>query len=252
MEDLRALASKLGFHGIARNWEEYSKLPWVAELLVMEQKDKEQRNLDARLKEAKIGSFKPMAEFNWDWPVSIDRAQIEELFTLDFVTEPLNIALIGNEGLGKTMIMQNLAYEAAKRGYRAMFVKASKMLNELIESDGKKTRQATLNRLCKIDVLCIDEIGYMNYDNRYADLLYEVIAERYSRKSTIISTNKEFNLWSEIFPTAACVVTLVDKIVHKSEIVVVKGKSYRLHEAKLREEQKSKLRKSKVSKGAKK
>ena len=92
----------------------------------------------------------------------------------------------------------------------------------------------------------------MNYDNRYADLLYEVIAERYSRKSTIISTNKEFNLWSKIFPTAACVVTLVDKIVHKSEIVVVKGKSYRLHEAKLREEQKSKLRKSKVSKGAKK
>jgi DNA replication protein DnaC len=252
MEELRALASKLGFHGIARHWDEYSKLSWVAELLIMEQKEKEVRNLDARLKEAKIGSFKPMAEFDWDWPASIDRAQIEELFTLDFVTEPLNIALIGNEGLGKTMIMQNLAYEAAKRGYRAMFVKASKMLNELIESDGKKTRQATLNRLCKIDVLCIDEIGYMNYDNRYADLLYEVIAERYSRKSTIISTNKEFNLWSEIFPTAACVVTLVDKIVHKSEIVVVKGKSYRLHEAKLREEQKSKLRKSKVSKGAKK
>lgn len=252
MSELKSLASKLGFHAIASNWSEYADCDWLEGLLLREQKEKEKRNLDTRLREARIGSFKPISEFDWGWPERIDREQIEELFTLDFVKESLNVALVGNEGLGKTMIIQNLAYTAVMRGYHALFIKASKMLNDLLECDGKRSRKTILNRLCKTDVLCLDEIGYMRYDERYADLLYEVVAERYSnKKSTVISTNREFNKWSEIFPGAACTVTMVDKLVHKSEIVVVRGKSYRLREAKLREEQKSKARKAKTATTAK-
>jgi len=248
MSELKNLASKLGFHAIANNWNEYAECEWLEGLLLREQKEKEKRNLDTRMREAKIGAFKPISEFNWSWPEHIDREQIEELFSLDFAKEALNVALVGTEGLGKTMIIQNLAYTAVMRGYHSMFIKASKMLNDLLECDGKRSRKTILNRLCKTDVLCIDEIGYMCYDNRYADLLYEVVAERYtSKKSTVISTNREFNKWSEIFPSAACVVSLVDKLVHKSEIVVVRGKSYRLYEAKLREEQKAKARKAKTT-----
>jgi DNA replication protein DnaC len=242
MNEMQNLASKLGFHAIASNWDEYAQFDWLEPMLLKELKEKERRNLDTRAREAKIGNFKPMTEFNWSWPEQIDREQIEELFSLDFVKDGANVALVGTEGLGKTMIIQNLAHEAVMHGYHALFIKASKMLNDLLECDGRRSRKTVLNRLCKTDVLCIDEIGYMNYDNRYADLLYEVIAERYNRKSTVISTNCEFNKWSGIFPTAACVVTLVDKLVHKSEIVVVRGKSFRLYEAKLREEQKTKAR----------
>jgi DNA replication protein DnaC len=94
----------------------------------------------------------------------------------------------------------------------------------------------------------LDEIGYMDYDTRFADLLFEVVSERYQKKSTIITTNKIFSEWSELFPTAACVVSLVDKLVHNSEIVVIEGKSYRLHEAEQRTEEKNLARKAKSKK----
>jgi DNA replication protein DnaC len=250
-DPLQDLAVKLGFHAVAANWQEYSKTDWIKPLLLLESEEKDRRNLDTRMNSAQIGNFKPMVEYDWSWPDSIDRDQVEDLFTLDFLKEGANVALVGTEGLGKSMIMQNLAHEIVIRGHKSKFVKASKMLNDLFECNGRTSRQGLLNRLCRIEVLCIDEIGYMSYDSRYADLLYEVIAERYNKKSTIISTNLEFNKWSEIFPSAPCVVTLVDKLVHRSEIVVIKGKSYRLHEATLREEAKSKARKAKARAKAK-
>lgn len=248
MSDLKVLAGKLGFRAIESNWSEYADAAWLQPLLEAELKERDRRNLDARQREAKIGTFRPMAEFDWDWPKRIDRIQVEELFLLDFIGEKSNVALVGNEGLGKTMIGQNLAYTAVMRGYHTLFFKASKMLNDLMECDGARSRKSLLKRLCKADLLVIDEIGYMSYDNRYADLLYEVIAERYSHDSTVITTNRVFTQWGEIFPTAACVVTLVDKLVHKSEIVVIEGDSYRLHEAEQREEEKAKARKAKSSK----
>jgi DNA replication protein DnaC len=145
--------------------------------------------------------------------------------------EKVNVVLVGTNGLGKTMIAQNLAQKALMQGVATRFIKASDMLNELTECDGSRERRKCLNKYSNTGLLVIDEVGYMNYDNRFADLLYEVISARYQKRSTIVTTNKTFTEWSEIFPNAACVVTLVDRLLHHSETVYIDGESYRHKEA---------------------
>lgn len=248
MTNLRERAQKLGFNAIATNWQKYEAEKWIEELLHAEEKERDRRSLERRIREAKIGQHKPMSDFDWTWPSSIDREQIEELFTLNFMEEFVNVVLVGNNGLGKSMIAQNLAYTALMRGINTRFVKASDMLNELVECDGSLARRRCLKKYCNTGLLVIDEVGYMNYDNRFADLLYEVISGRYQRCSTIITTNKVYGEWSEIFPNAACVITLVDRLTHKAETVVIKGESFRHREALERAAAKDKARKQSARK----
>jgi DNA replication protein DnaC len=247
MSDLKELARTLGFHAMHANWHEYVNAEWVKGLLEAERKERESRGLDRRLKEANIGHFKPMSQFDWSWPKAINREQVEDLFLLEFLEKPENIVLIGTNGLGKTMIAQNLAHQAVMNGYSALVVKASEMLGSLLQcSDASRKRK--LKKLCRIPLLAIDEIGYMSYSNHYADLLYEVISGRYQQRPTIVTTNTVFKRWSEIFPNAACVVTLVDQLVHHSEIITIEGPSWRHHEAEERAKAKEKARLSKSAK----
>lgn len=247
--ELRELARKLGFKAVESNWAEYADTDWLRPLLEREAREREKSSLERRIREANIGKFKPMSEFNWSWPKQIDREQVEELFSFGFINEGANVVLVGTNGLGKTMIAQNLAYQALLNGHQARFIKTSKLLNDLKEADGASARKRILKKFCNVKLLALDEIGYMSYDNQYADLLYEIVSERYQNFSTIVTTNKAFTEWSEIFPNAACVVTLVDQLVHKSEIVLIEGKSYRLHEATEREQVKAQTRKGKAIKG---
>ena len=236
---LKDRVKDLGFKSIIANWHVYENKEWLGELVEVEEKERERCSLEKRKRDAKIGQFKPMSDFNWDWPEEIDRVQIEELFSLSFFEDKANVVLIGNNGLGKSMIAQNLAHSALMRGISTRFVKASDMLNELVECDGSTQRRNCLKKYCKVGLLAIDEVGYMNYDNRFADLLYEVVSARYQKASTIVTTNKAYSDWGDIFPNAACVVTLVDRLVHKAETVVIKGKSYRQREALEHAEQKA-------------
>jgi len=248
MSDLKERAKKLGLRAIVANWEKYVGENWLEPLIVAEEKEKDKRSLERRLREASIGEFKPMADFDWSWPQKIDREQIEELMTLDFLKDCCNIVLLSTNGLGKTMIAQNLASNALSRGYTTRFVKASHMLNQLLECDGASARSRCLKKYCSPDLLVVDEVGYMNYDNRYADMLYEVITGRYQKASTVITTNKGFKQWGEIFPNAGCVVTMVDRLLHKSESVVIEGESYRQREAQERALLKEKERKDRRKK----
>jgi len=245
MDDLRAWAGKLGFRAIEANWSEYADAPWLKGLLESEQKERDARGLQKRIKDASVGNFKPMSEFDWNWPKEIDRDQIEDLFSLEFITKPENIIFIGTNGLGKSMIAQNLAYHAAVSGHSTLFVKASKMLESLSQCPEGIRRKNLLQKFCRVALLIIDEVGYMNYSDKYADLLYEVINGRYQKKATIVTTNKIFKAWGDIFPSAACVVTLVDQLVHYSEIVTITGKSWRHHEAEERAAEKEKQRQHK-------
>jgi len=244
-KDLQKLAGQLGFRAIEANWSEYGGKPWLADLLKAEEEERERRSLSTRLKEAHIGTFKPMAEFDWSWPEKIDRQQVEDLFSLSFMLQKENVIFLATNGLGKSMIAQNLVYTAAMAGYSTRYVKASKMLDELLECGSAATRRSRMKKLCRLSLLAIDEVGYMSYDNRYADLLYEVISERYQKKSTIITTNKGFTDWGEIFPNAACVVTMVDRLTHKAELIQFEGESYRHHEAELLAKGKEAERKAK-------
>ncbi|MNT42393.1 transposase/IS protein [compost metagenome] len=156
--------------------------------------------------------------------------------------ENANVVLVGQNGLGKTMIAQNLAYQALMAGHSARFVTASEMLNELAAQDGASALNRALRKYCSPNLLVIDEVGYLSYGNDYADLLYEVVTRRYQKRSTVLTTNRPFKEWPEVFPGAACVVTLVDRLIHRSEIVQLEGESYRLREAKERETEKNRRR----------
>jgi DNA replication protein DnaC len=252
LKELKKLAGKLGFRAIEANWHEYAEQQWLEKLLREEEMEREKRSLERRIKDADIGQFKPMSDFDWSWPKSIDRERVEDLFSLNFLGEKENVVLLATNGLGKTMISQNLAYKAMLSGYKTRFVKASKMLDDLLQCETASARRRRIKALCRIELLAIDEVGYMSYDNRYADLLYEVISERYQKNSTIITTNKAFTDWGEIFPNAACVVTMVDRLTHKAELIPIEGESYRHHEAELLAQAKANARKAKKAKTQKK
>jgi len=232
LKDLRKLASRLGLRAIESNWSQYADEPWLADFLKAEEEEREKRSLERRIREAQIGQFKPMAEFDWSWPETIDRQQVEDLFSLSFLLQKENVILLATNGLGKSMIAQNLAFTALMAGHNTRCVKASKMLDELLECESTAARKRRMKKLCRVELLVIDEVGYMSYDARYADLLYEVISERYQKQSTIITTNKAFTEWGEIFPSAGCVVTMVDRLTHNAELIRIEGESYRQNEAK--------------------
>ena len=249
MRELKEKARKLGLRTVVANWEQYANEVWLEPLLIAEEQERDHRSFERRIRAAHIGQFKPISEFDWAWPTQIDREQVEDLFNLEFLPEKSNVILVGTNGLGKSMIAQNLAHSALMNGVATRFIKAGDMLNELLECDGSAARRACLKKYCSISLLVVDELGYLSHDTRFADLLYEVISGRYERHSTIVTTNKSFSDWKEIFPHAACAVTLVDRLLHKSESVLIKGKSYREKEALERVTTKAKARQQKRKKG---
>lgn len=244
-EELKKKAKDLGFHAIVARWAEYCNQLWLPSLLQEEESERAQRSMDRRIKEARLGQFKPMSEFDWKWPRKIDRELIDELFSLQFLDGASNVVLVGPNGNGKSMIAQNLGFQALIAGHSVRFTKASELLDELSVADGAYARRRCLKKYSTVDLLIVDEVGYLSYDNRYADLLYEVITARYQNRSTIITTNRPFQEWGAVFPNAACVVTLVDRLVHKAEIVAIDAESYRQKEALERATEKEKKRKVK-------
>jgi len=241
----RDRAHRLGFYGLLAHWDEVRDQQWLPRVLELEDAERGRRSLERRIHSARIGAFKGMADFDWEWPKKIHRPTIDELFTLQFIEEGANVVLLGPNGVGKSMIAKNLAYQALLRGYTARFTAASDMLNDLAAQQTSGALARRMRRYCNPMLLCVDEVGYLSYDNRYADLFFEVVTRRYEQRSVVLTTNKPFAEWSEIFPNAACVVTLVDRLVHRSEIAQIEGDSYRLKEAKERAAKKRKARREK-------
>jgi DNA replication protein DnaC len=178
----------------------------------------------------RIRKFKPLADFEWTWPTSIERDVIERALTLDFLAEARNLVLVGANGLGKTMIAQNICHAAVLAGHSALFRTASALLEDL----HRQTPQGRLRKLrayANVSLLCVDEVGYLSFDDKSADLLYEVINRRYEKKSIILTTNKPFKQWSEVFTNAACIATMLDRLLHHAEVTVIEGSSYRVRES---------------------
>ena len=248
---LREQAAALRLHGLIEHWAEVMAQPeqaqWVAQMLSWEATERSRRSLERRLRDAHIGRFKPLADFDWAWPKSIDRGAVEELMTLDFVKDASNVVLVGPNGVGKSMCACNIGYQAVLAGHTALFTTAGQLLGELAALDSDSALRYRLRRYAAPDLLVIDEVGYLSYSNRHADLLFELINRRHEKKSTLITTNKSFSEWSEVFPNASCVVAMIDRLVHHAEILSIKGESYRRKEAQERATAKSRKRKAKES-----
>jgi DNA replication protein DnaC len=231
--ELKARLKALGLFGLITCFDEIADKPWLREVLAVEERERQKRGLERRLRHARIGAFKPIVDFDWNWPKKIDREAIDELLTLGFIKTGHNSVLVGPNGVGKTMILKNVAHQALIRGHTVRFATASDMLADLAAQESSPALARRMRRYVVPQLLCVDEVGYLSYDSRYADLLFEVVTRRYdAHKPLLLSTNKAFAEWGEVFPHAACVVTLVDRLIHRAEVIDIEAESYRLKEAK--------------------
>jgi DNA replication protein DnaC len=251
-DSLTERAKALKLHGLLAHWDEVMDAPWLGPLIRWEEAERARRGLQRRLSAARLGRFKPLADFDWNWPKQCDRQAIEELMQLGFLEEAANAVLVGPNGVGKSTIARNIAHQAVLAGHSVLFTNAAAMLNELAAQDGDNALRRRLALYARPRLLVIDEIGYLSYSNRHADLLFEIVSRRYEEKSTIITTNKPFAEWNQVFPNASCVVSLVDRLVHHAEIIPIEGESYRLKEAKEQSEKRRQKRTAAKRKSTKK
>jgi DNA replication protein DnaC len=240
LDALKQRLRRLNLYGLLAHVEELASEPWLAQVLQIEESERLRRSFKRRLDNARLGTFKPMADFDYTWPKELDRSLLDELFTFGFLEHAANVVLVGPNGLGKTMIAKNLLHQAVLRGHTARFTAASDMLHDLAAQDSSTQLSRRLRRYTSVSLLCCDEVGYLAYDTRYADLLFEVITRRYQlRRPLVLTTNKAFTEWNQVFPNATSVVALVDRLIHRSEILAIGGESYRLKEAKERAAQRA-------------
>lgn len=237
--DLAAQLSNVGLRAVPSTLDDFvaraTQARWsprqiLEGLAPLEMQERSRRGLERRLRLSGIKSFKPMADFNWSWPTRIERDVIERAFTLDFLSEARNLVLVGRNGLGKTMIAQNLCHAAVLAGYSVLFRPAAALLEDL-HRQSPEGRRRKLRAYANVELLCIDEVGYLSFDDKAADLLYEVVNRRYERKPLIVTTNRPFKEWNEVFPNATCIVTLLDRLLHHADATLIEGNSYRVRES---------------------
>lgn len=221
LDDIVALATK-------HRWSPVQLLEHAARI---ELADRGRHSLERRLSRAKIGRFKPMVDFEWDWPTRIDRGAVEATLNLEFLETSSNIVLVAAQGLGKTMIAQNIAHAAVVAGHKARFVNTADLLLDLASQDSARKLDLRLKYWASVPLLVLDELGYLSYDARNADLLFQVVSRRYERRSLVLTTNLAFKEWPTIFPNSACTTALIDRVIHHASVITIKGKSYRLREA---------------------
>lgn len=229
---LKQRAKALKLYGLLSHWDEIHSESWIEQVIEWEETARIQRSLERRRSGAHIERFKSLADFDWGWPTQCDREVIDGWMRLNFINDSINPILCGPNGIGKTMIACNVAHEALMRGYTVHFTTASVMLNGLARLDSDTLLRQRIKYYTHPALLIIDGIGILSYTNRHADLLFEIINNRYEKKSTMITTTKSFMEWRDIFPNATSVVSIIDRLLHHSAIVNLEGQSYRLKESK--------------------
>lgn len=251
VNDLIARLLKVGLQAVGRSLDDFvaratkhrlSPVQMLEEIARLEEIDSRRRGQESRLRRSRLGRFKPIADFDWNWPKKIERGLIERALTLEFIREGRNLALIGSNGLGKTMIARNIAHQAILAGYSVLSTTAAELIEDL-RSCSPETLRRRLARYTRPHLLCIDEVGYLSYDSYAADLLYKVVDRRYEKNGPIVlTTNLAFRDWNTVFPNATSIATLLDKLTHHADVTLIEGDSFRKHESKQEAERRRRQR----------
>ena len=208
-------------------------------LVAAELEDKQRRSVESRLTRARLGRFKPFADWDWLWPTALDRPTLERILTLDFLARGENVILVGAQGLGKTMLAKNIAHQAILAGHTALFTTAADLLLNLNGQETARALERRLRHYTRPALLVVDEVGYLAYDARAADLLFQLVSRRYEHRSLLITTNLPFKRWDTVFPNASCAVALIDRLTHHVEILLLEGRSYRRREAEISQQERN-------------
>jgi len=196
------------------------------------------RSVERRISRARLPARRTLDTFDWQWPEVINREQIQHLFTLAFLRHHKNVIFIGTVGLGKTHLATALALEACQHNHSVLFTSAVDIINVLAEARAENRLRKAIRRYVAPTVLTIDELGYLPVDRVGAELLFQVLGERYEKGSTIITTNRAYKQWAKTFANDATLASAVlDRVIHHCETVLIKGKSYRLKDRVNEEEQ---------------
>jgi DNA replication protein DnaC len=217
LDDVVALATK----------QRCSATQLLEHLVESEHQERTRRRLERRLARSRLGRFTPMSDFDWAWPTRIDRAAIEAVLRLEFLADARNVVLVAAQGLGKTRIAQNIAHAAVLAGTHVLFTTAAQLLLDLGSQESTRALARRLNHYATRGRLVIDEVGYLSYDARAADLLFQVVTRRYEKRSLVLTTNLPFSDWPSIFPNAGSAIALIDRLVHHAEIIAIDGDRYR-------------------------
>ena len=213
--------------------QQWDHVEYLRRLVEGEYTERRQRVIQRRVKAARFPVVKTLEQFRWDWPKKINRLAVQHLFRLEFIPQKANVVFLGNVGLGKTHLATALAYAACQEGCSVLFANAISVINDLAAAQKRGLLKRQLKRYLAPELLLLDELGYLPIDQHGADLLFQVISQRYERGSIVLTTNKPFKEWNEVFPNATCIATLLDRLLHHADLTVIEGKSYRLRESEL-------------------
>jgi len=209
--------------------EEWSHLKFLSTLIEGETQFRKDRATERRISQARFPVVKTLDGFIWSWPKNLNKMQVQNLFKLDFVKKKTNVIFLGGVGLGKTHLLTALSYTACLNGITVLFTTAIDVINNLSAAREAGRFQQELKKYLKPSILALDELGYLPIDKHGADLLFQVISHRYEQGSIVISTNRAFKNWPEIFNNDATLTSaILDRLLHHAETVVIEGKSFRM------------------------
>ena len=223
---IKAHHSELAVQAGQQNWDHQQ---YLGRLVDGEFSQRQQRSIERRIQAAHFPVIKTLEQFQWSWPKKINRLQVQNLFRLEFIPQKGNVIFLGTVGLGKTHLATALGYAACLQGHSVLFADAIAIVNDLTAAQKAGSLKRELKKYLRPGTLCLDEVGYLPIDKAGADLLFQVISQRYERGSIILTTNKPFKQWSSIFNNDAAIASAVlDRLLHHAETVIIEGSSYRM------------------------
>ena len=209
--------------------DHWPHLQYLEHLALGELNARRDRSIQRKIRLARFPVIKTLEQFQWSWPKKINRMAVQNLFRLKFLEDQANVIFLGGVGLGKTHLATALGYQACLKGHSVLFATAVDVINSLAAAQAANRLRAELKKYLSPSVLVLDELGYLPVDKRGADLLFQIISQRYERGSIILTSNRAFKNWPEIFNNDSTLTSaILDRLLHHAETILIEGKSYRM------------------------